>query len=518
MGKLFLNITGWIVRKFGLLLLLIAGLLLAPSVMDVWRVVGEFDPVKVAKEITKQVEELVPGKSASKEESERALKMLREKLERKKAEHAELAKESCFLPACSLVKAAKLYRVDMETAILEQAVTYGEALSIGTKACNEVAKNEKLLNDRKRYEAELESGRPILAPRVKEHRDQKAQIEDLTRTQNEKEKQCQTYQRLSKTFEANQNVAQQKIGEKYRDSLVKLEGLKQSRFALWQSVQDVFKPALNALLAIMFVPIGVKLFAYYGVANLASRKFGVRLLPDTSGELKVVSAPHDLQRIDLERGSELLIDPALLRSSPESAVKSTKLLLDWSMPLSSIATGQYLLTCIRGDGTVTISDDKDNMSKLTVLDLPENAALVLQPRCLAGIVQSVDRPIRITRHWRLGHIGSWLTLQLRYVVFHGPAKLIVRGNHGVEADAAQAGSSINQAATLGFSANLGYGVTRCETFYAYLSGKKELFNDCFSSGPGSYVHEVRPHPATKTLLPGRGIEGILDLLLKPFGL
>ncbi|MCK7502947.1 MAG: hypothetical protein MZV70_01815 [Desulfobacterales bacterium] len=34
----------------------------------------------------------------------------------------------------------------------------------------------------------------------------------------------------------------------------------------------------------------------------------------------------------------------------------------------------------------------------------------------------MDRPMQITRHWRLGSLSAWLTLQLRYIVFHGPAK------------------------------------------------------------------------------------------------
>jgi hypothetical protein len=40
-------------------------------------------------------------------------------------------------------------------------------------------------------------------------------------------------------------------------------------------------------------------------------------------------------------------------------------------------------------------------------------------------------------------------MQLRYVVLHGPAKLIVRGNGGVNVGMVDDGVSINQAATLG---------------------------------------------------------------------
>jgi hypothetical protein len=34
--------------------------------------------------------------------------------------------------------------------------------------------------------------------------------------------------------------------------------------------------------------------------------------------------------------------------------------------------------------------------------------------------------MRIARHWRLRSLSAWLTLQLRCIVFHGPAKLTVK--------------------------------------------------------------------------------------------
>lgn len=80
------------------------------------------------------------------------------------------------------------------------------------------------------------------------------------------------------------------------------------------------------------------------------------------------------------------------------------------------------------------------------------------------------------------------------------------------------GRAINQAAMLGFSANLQYAVTRCETFGSYLMDKQELFNDRFSGQPGCCIYEETPHPNAKTGITGRGIEGVLDSFLKVFGI
>ena len=79
------------------------------------------------------------------------------------------------------------------------------------------------------------------------------------------------------------------------------------------------------------------------------------------------------------------------------------------------------------------------------------------------------------------------------------------------------GRSINQAATIGFSANLAYATTRCETFGSYLMGKQELFNDRFSGGPGFYVYEETPYFGKRSGITGRGIEGVFDTVLKVFG-
>jgi hypothetical protein len=257
------------------------------------------------------------------------------------------------------------------------------------------------------------------------------------------------------------------------------------------------------------------MFAYYALAPLATlmtRKFAIRLQPSASGELMVLSPNNFLQRIELNEGEEFLFSPALLlRSAPDNAHKSTKYLLDWSMPLTSIASGMCFLTRISSDTKGMVTVGCDNVSngiglKITVIDLPENSSLVLQPRCLAGIVQNTNRPIRITRHWRLGSLSSWLTLQLRYVVFHGPAKLVLKGNNGIEVDPSNAGTTLNQVASLGFTANLDYSVSRCGTFYSYYNGKDALLDDRFS-GSGFYLHEVSP---------GNRLNGPLGIMTHPF--
>ncbi len=299
---------------------------------------------------------------------------------------------------------------------------------------------------------------------------------------------------------------------------------------LLDSVNQVLPTALGLLLGIMLTPLAIKAFFYFLIAPIAARRAAVTLLPDVSGQIEGANAhmTSDADRlkvsavsqaITLKPGQELLIHPEYLQSSATQGDKATQWLLDWSYPLTSLAAGLFGLTRIRSAATTTVvvSATKDPLSEVGVIALPAGAALVFQPHRLIGVVQQQAQPLKITRHWRLGTLNAWLTLQLRYLVFHGPAQLVVKGCRGVRVERADQGRSINQAATIGFSANLAYSTLRCETFGAYLMGRQELFNDHFGGGPGFYVYEEMPHGGARTGLFGRGVEGLADSVLKVLG-
>jgi hypothetical protein len=76
---------------------------------------------------------------------------------------------------------------------------------------------------------------------------------------------------------------------------------------------------------------------------------------------------------------------------------------------------------------------------------------------------------------------------------------------------------VNQATTLGFSANLAYSVSRNETFLSYYSGERELFNDTWT-GEGYCVYSETADRTGHSKLFGRGLKGIGDTILKIFGI
>jgi hypothetical protein len=289
--------------------------------------------------------------------------------------------------------------------------------------------------------------------------------------------------------------------------------------------------ALLILAGVIAMPVGIKALLYFAVAPLAGRIPPIRILPSSNGIVRchahedgagVCSGRISSVSIDivLQKNDELLIHADYLQSSSLSARKRTKWLLNPGLPFSSIAAGMFTLIRITaGKPTnIVVSSTRDPLREVALLHLPEDSVLICRPRALAGIVQQRDRRLRITRHWRLTSIHAWLTMQLRYLAFHGPCTLILGGCRGVRVEQATTGRLINQAATLAFSANVAYANTRCETFVAYWAGKEDLFNDVFSGTPGVYVYEELPDAARRSGITGRGFEGFVDSMLKVFGI
>lgn len=288
--------------------------------------------------------------------------------------------------------------------------------------------------------------------------------------------------------------------------------------------------ALGVLLGLILLPIGIKAFLYFIVAPWAAGRPPIRLLPAAAGMVLSPSAPGAAandggrmsavsQAIVLGENQELLIQPEYLQSTSLRAGKKTRWLLNARFPFASMLSGMYMLTRVSPAGTepVVISATRDPLSEVGIIDLADGAAFVCQPRSLAGVIQDRRHPIRISAHWRFGNLQSWLTLQLRFLVFHGPGQLVIKGCRGIRIESAGRGRLINQAATLGFSANLDYANSRCETFVSYWSGKEDLFNDLFTGGSGVYVYEEMPDLKRTTGITGRGLEGFTDAVLKAFG-
>lgn len=286
--------------------------------------------------------------------------------------------------------------------------------------------------------------------------------------------------------------------------------------------------AFWVVVVISLAPLLLKAFWYYVMAPLAARRPPIQLVPagstpraadetagagDAARRISTVS-----KELALAEGEELLVHPEFIQSLSHTGSKRTQWLLSRSLPFTSFASGMVALTRVSGMGaTCTVASKKDPFAELAIIELAAGESLVLQPRSLAGIVQSSARPLQIVPRWNLG-LGALITLQFRYLVFVGPARLLVAGCRGVRQEPAVPGRSIDQNQTIGFSAHLAYAPRRSETFGAYLLGVNALFNDSFAGGHGIFVYEEMPYSGRRSGLTGRGLQGVADVLLKFFGI
>ncbi len=294
-----------------------------------------------------------------------------------------------------------------------------------------------------------------------------------------------------------------------------------------QAVMHVLPMALLLLLSIIFVPIFLKLGQYFLIAPVVSKLPAIRLLGRTEALAPTIASnieqyghvsAHSL-KLTLEPEHELLLHPDYLQSFSKHAQKSTQWFLNASIPFSSWAAGLVTLVRLHSNQTETVqlASMRNPLEELVIIDLPAGATLVCKPRCLAGVIKLRDDSVHISRHWRLFNLHSWLTLQLRYLVFHGACQLIIKGNHGVIFEQAGAPRLIQQNATLGFSTDVAYSNYRCETFISYYLGKDSLFNDQFSGESGVYFYEQAPHSSRNEALVGKAASGVWDAVLKVFG-
>jgi predicted nucleic acid-binding Zn-ribbon protein len=287
-----------------------------------------------------------------------------------------------------------------------------------------------------------------------------------------------------------------------------------------EPLRKVAPVALWIVVGLVLVPIGLKSILYFVLAPLAARQCPIRLSNKASGHT-VVNAPSSSVsvKLDIHPDDELLVLPEYLQTNSADCQISARLWLPSCGFLSSYAAGMHNLSEVRCSKTtaVTISAGHDSLNELTIIDVPAGSALCLRPSHLVGIIHKTSNHIEISRHWRLTSLQAWLTLQLRYLVFHGPLQLVVKGCRGVVVRDATDEGAVSQQLTMGFSANLDYGVRRTETFLAHLSGKKELLRDHFSGPQGIYIFEEVAHPNKRSGITGKGFEGFADAVLKVFG-
>lgn len=314
------------------------------------------------------------------------------------------------------------------------------------------------------------------------------------------------------------------VDERIKRELTIATGSLRAKLALWAEqlhLHEVLQKAAVAMLGIALSPFLIRLFCYFVLAPAAMHRPAIRVrIPGSSGAT-VPLPEHSTTSIAvcLMPGEELLVRQDYLQTTSPAGTKGTQWFMDWRHPFTSAATGLTFLTRVRGDGEVTtVSAVRDPFAEVTIVTVSESGACVLQPHAIAAIVQPIRQRLRVTSHWRLFSLNAWLTMQLRYLVFHGPVRLVVKGGRGVRVERAERGRVFGQRQLLDFSADLAYSVTRTETFWPYLLGREQLLKDRIEAGQGVLIVEESPLASRSSGHVKRGIDGMIDAGMKIFGM
>lgn len=291
---------------------------------------------------------------------------------------------------------------------------------------------------------------------------------------------------------------------------------------------DRTKWLIAAALAAYFLgPTLWSLLLYYGVASLLIRGQPIRLGPDPAA-LPEVGASRVSVESPLRPGEILRVKEKFLQASDEGIARRTRFVLDWRIPLTSLACGLVELIELRhggatGEYRVTLSNAVDPHIEMAIIDVPAGSSLVLRPSFLAGVIQREGAALEIRRHWRLFRWQSWISGQFRFFEFIGPCRLVVAGSRGVRAErlADREGQlaparRTNRDATIGFTPNLEYRPVRAETFWSYYRGMNPLFDDLFA-GRGLFVLQETATEGSAARA-GKFWSSVWNGVLKVFGL
>jgi uncharacterized protein (AIM24 family) len=449
--------------------------------------------------------------------------------ERRKLRLAVIDQE---LPAIAAARAAVASK-GATIAARADLSTQQQIADLAAAACNTGKRRVRAYESRWRWRVrqwlEAEEHRKLVEARNRDCAAARAAITKRDRLKNIAQGKLRTQREMQAAFfeaaSASSTIkkAGVELAEDAKNAEIELSGSLPEKLRLWAErlgLASILRAAAVALALIIAVPFIIRLLCFFVLAPMAMRRAAIRVqVPEGSGVPIAPAAPSTTSvavRLDLEE--ELLVRQDYLQTTSSSGGKSTRWLLDWRKPLTSIATGLTFLTRIRGAGEVTtVSALRDGLAEVTILTLPAGASCVLQPRALAAVAQPVQRPLRITSHWRLGSLNAWLTLQLRYLVFHGPARLVLKGGRGVRVEPAERGRIFGQDQLVGFSADLAYSVTRAETFWPYFLGREQLLKERVLAGDGVLIVEEAPLAggSGKTR---RGLEGLIDAGMKVVGM
>lgn len=278
---------------------------------------------------------------------------------------------------------------------------------------------------------------------------------------------------------------------------------------------------LTLILAIVFSPLA-RVICFYVLAPLASRQSPIILgkAKSTDNDIGTLSNCSTSFTLHLQKGDSLLIHHDYAKTIPSLCRSTTQTFLDKRSPITSFFSGLYNLLRIepKEDVSLEISSGHDGLNELIYIGLENDAEIVIEPRSIVGVTLKEGQEVILRKIWAIGKLQSWLKGQFRHVSIRGPLRLIVKGGRGVTVSPVEDELRIPSEYVIGFSTTLGYATERTETFGGYYSRKKPLLNDRFTGSNGVVIHQEANYKASSSHVKKGGLEGLMDGVLKAFGI
>ncbi|WP_404385280.1 hypothetical protein LL946_04720 [Knoellia locipacati] len=237
--------------------------------------------------------------------------------------------------------------------------------------------------------------------------------------------------------------------------------------------------AAIALLTLV-LPVALRIVSYFLLMPMVSRMHKPIHLAAGSENAAADLRSTDAQRtLAIQLGAGEVLSARSEHVRPVQGKIRSQLLYDWTAPFISFAAGLHGLSRITGDergSSATLATPDDPNSYLMRIDFKDHPGLVMHPKHVVGVIGTPELQTR----WRWG-IQALATWQVRYIMFVGTGSLIIQGSGDVVVTNPRGGSTkMEQNLVMGFDSRLRVGVNRTEVFWPYLRRKTPLVDDEFT--------------------------------------
>ena len=315
MSRLIAQVIRWIVRKLGLLIVIVAILVGASMLQSEWR-----EHREIQASLGQQATDQLAAFERELDAIDADIQAFETQAQASRGQYLDLAKQSQ-----AARRAAQRARARLE--FLERNYWWWDDYISPAKVV-------ELKAARAHYAALDRSARVAEAARARKS----AAVAALRKQVDQLELRRAEHIARSDTFERRLEMQRAEVEQNPREQMI-------------ATVKSRLPLALFILDGILLLPAILKTILYFGVAPLAGQLAPVRILPAADAPPFPRPPRSEVSAaLEIAPGEELLVQPDFLQSSSQPAIKRTRWFLNPRLPFASLASGMFALTSVRPEG------------------------------------------------------------------------------------------------------------------------------------------------------------------------